>query len=188
MPGAVALLAQQAPPQTVIEQSFDWGGLLVGALALAGATLGAWWASRDAAKDRRARHVHELARQYAQALSTAIAWGETPYRVARRTSDEPATLGVHAMHLHELQEGIIFHQQWLHVESPEIGRAYDRLVEAIKARSRQSIQDAWRRPPVVGGAGMNLGTMYQCDVTQECNDFVTAVRHELKSLGAKETK
>lgn len=180
--------AQQAPSRTVIEQPFDWAGLLVGALALGGASLGAWWASRDSAKDRKAQRLHELARQYGEALSTAIAWAETPYRVARRTSDDPATLQMHAMHFHDLQEQIVFYQQWLHVESPNIAGTYDRLVDAIKVRTRPSIQDAWAKPPITEAAQMNLGLIYEFDVAQECSDFVTAVRRELKLPEAKEEK
>jgi hypothetical protein len=113
-------------------------------------------------------------------LATAIAWGETPYRVARRTSDDPATLQLHVLHIHDLQERIIFHSQWLRVESAEIADAYDSLVKAIKDRTMPHIREAWTRAPLTEGSHMNLGgPIYPCDVTKECNEFVTSVRREL---------
>jgi hypothetical protein len=182
MPVAFLFLAQQTgtAPTVIIEQSFDWAGLLVGALALAGASLGAYWASRDSAKDRRALQAHELARQYAEALATALAWAETPYRIARRTSDDPATLERHALHLHDLQERILFHQQWLNVESPGIAELYRQLVGAVKAIAQQQLKDAWDRPSVTAAGQMNLGGIYPGEVSQECENFVAAVRRKLE--------
>ena len=172
------LLGQQVTP-TVLKEGVDWLTPLVAMLGIAVAVLTALRVSGDAAKDRRAQRQHEQARQYAEALSTAIAWGEIPYRVARRTSDDPATLQVHVLHIHELQERITFHSQWLRVESPEIADAYDDLVRAIKRLTLPNAQDAWNRAPLTSGREMNIGALYACDVSTECNAFVTAVRREL---------
>lgn len=171
------LLAQQTA--TPANDAFDWAALLVGLLALAGALFGAIWATRDAVKSRREQYRHELARQYGEALATAIAWAEIPYRVARRTSDDADVLQAQAARIHELQERIVYHQQWLRVESPAIAERYDRLVAAVKRIAGPNIQAAWARPALSSAEQMNLGPLYRCDLTQECNEFVAAVRREL---------
>lgn len=184
MPLGLLSLAQQTAP--IVKQGVDWTTLVVGLLAFAGAAVGTWLVSRDSAKDRRVQRRHELARQYGEALATAIAWGETTYRVARRTSDDPATLQLHALHIHDLQERITFHQQWLRVESPHIADSYDALVEAIKRLTRPNIQDAWTRATLTEGSHMNLGDLYQCEVTHECNAFLTAVGGDLDRISPRE--
>lgn len=57
---------------------------------LIGTILGKTRANATARRDR-----------YAQAVRTLIAWAEYPYRIRRRTSDEPATLTALADRGHE---------------------------------------------------------------------------------------
>lgn len=175
---SVLLLAQQAAASGT--DRFDWVALFVGVITVMAAVFTATWATRDAVKARREQHRHELARQHGEALSTAIAWAETPYRIARRTSDGPEALQLHATHMHDLQERIVYHQQWLRVESPAIAETYDRLVAAVKRITGPHLQAAWQRPATVTPEQMNLGALYPCEVTKECQDFVAAVRRELK--------
>jgi len=184
MPLGCLYLAQQSAP--VVKNGIDWTTVVVGLFAFAGAGVGTWLVSRDSARDRRAQRRHELARQYAEALATAVAWAETPYRVARRTSDDPATLQLHALHIHDLQERIVLHQQWLRVESSDIADTYDALVGAIKRLTMPNIQDAWARAPLTAGSQMNLGALYDCPVTDECNAFLAAVGRYLDHVSPRE--
>lgn len=182
---AVMLFAQQAVPAA--DAGFEWVAPVAAVLAVVVAALTALRVSRDSARDRRAVRRHDLARQYGEALATAFAWAETAYRVARRTSDDPATLQLHALHIHDLQERLIHQEQWLSVESPEIAAAYTKLVQAIKEKTRPNVQDAWQRTPVTQGSEMNLGGIYKCDVTVECAEFLTAVGSMLDRISPRET-
>jgi hypothetical protein len=74
------------------------------------------------------------------------------------------------------------------VESPKIADAYDSLVKVIKDQTMPHIREAWTRAPLTEGSHMNLGgPIYPCDVTQECEYFLAAVRQKLYPTSTKET-
>ncbi|HUB71881.1 MAG TPA: hypothetical protein VL984_15780 [Acidimicrobiales bacterium] len=103
------------------------------------------------ARDRRRDH-------YAQAVKTLVAWSELPYRVRRRTDDDPATLSALANLGHDLQEQLACHGAWIAADHPRLARSYTKARAAVSEAVGPAISEAWNSPPVRGAAGMNLGS------------------------------
>lgn len=116
------------------------------ASALGGVLLGHWAAERERRRDR-----------YADAVRTLIAWNEFPYRIRRRTDDNPATLNALAELGHTLQEQIRYHQTWVAAESPSVGDLYSRAIANQATHWGAMCKAAWNTPPAGSAAAMNLG-------------------------------
>ncbi len=125
------------------------------------------------------RYREALARRgklAAEALSDALLWLEIPYRVRRRTDNNAATLSDLAERIHRLQERQVFHTSWLQVEIPDAHAPYVALLKAVKQQVREYIQAAWRSDPAERPEDMNVGPLYQADVTSEIEGYVQAIR------------
>ena len=94
---------------------------------------------------------------YAQAVETLVAWLEFPYRVRRRTDDEPATLSALADLGHDLQERLACHEAWIATECPPVARSYGKTRQTMGPVVGAAISEAWEMPPVTKPAEMNLG-------------------------------
>lgn len=94
--------------------------------------------------------------RYAEAVSTLVAWAEFPYRVRRRTDDEPATLSGLASLGHDLQERLACHQAWIATEHPAVAQAYADARATINAAVGPAVTEAWNSQPVTTATGMNL--------------------------------
>jgi len=116
---------------------------LTGAISLVLSRLGA-------AADRRRDH-------YAQAVQTLVAWIEFPYRVRRRTGDDPETLDTLAGIGHEIQERLACHQAWIAGEKPAMAAKYSEVRESVTTLVGPAITEAWSTAPVSSPSGMNLG-------------------------------
>lgn len=110
-----------------------------------GAVLGRW---ADAANRRRS--------QYSDAVATLSSWAEYPFRVRRRTSDDPTDLAALRDIGHDLQERMRCHQAWITTENTSVANAYKAVKAAICAAAGPALQDAWGHPPVTTAARMNL--------------------------------
>ena len=96
--------------------------------------------------------------RYAEAVRTLVSWSELPYRVRRRTDDEPATLAGLAVRGHDLQEQLACHEAWIVADHPRLARSYARARATITAAVAPAIAEAWVCLPVTSAAEMNLGT------------------------------
>lgn len=115
--------------------------------------------------------------RYAQALQTLVAWIEFPYRVRRRTDDNPATLTALANHGHELQERLAYHQVQIATDHPDLARAYSDTRAIIDAAVGPAISDAWRSFPVTRPTDMNLDGW---GPGQACRQTVIALQDEIQ--------
>lgn len=94
--------------------------------------------------------------RYAQAVRYLVAWGEYPYRIRRRTDDEPSTRAGLAERGHDLQEQRAEIAGWIGAESRALSGIFDRCVAEVSMIVGPSCVEAWESSPVTTGAGMNL--------------------------------
>jgi hypothetical protein len=128
--------------------------LLVGLLGLVGviatvavSTISGRWAQ---ATNRRRD-------AYAAAVKTLVGWAEYPYRIRRRTSDDPNELARLVGIGHDLQEQLRCHQTWIATESHRVAGVYREALATIAAQVAPACNDAWASPPITTSADMNLG-------------------------------
>jgi len=95
--------------------------------------------------------------QYAAAVATLVAWIEFPYRVRRRTSNEPATLTPLTGIGHDLQERLACHEAWIATESRGVASVYTQARTAIARYVAEALQEAWEADPITDPQQMNLG-------------------------------
>ena len=96
--------------------------------------------------------------RYAEAVQALVAWIEFPYRVRRRTSDEPTVLADLARHGHDLQERLAFQQAWIGTESRRVAHAYVIARTAIDHVVGPALADAWSCSPATKATDMVLGS------------------------------
>lgn len=113
---------------------------------LVGTILGNTRANAAARRDR-----------YAQAIRSLVAWAEYPYRIRRRTSDEPATLTALADRGHTLQEQLAESRAWIAAESRAMSEVFDGCLRDITTLVSPACGVAWQEAPIGTSAGMNLG-------------------------------
>lgn len=118
-------------------------------------------------------------RSCADALSDALQWLELPYRIRRRTDDNPETVRGLVGRIHHLQERLVFHESWLQVEVPGAYPAYIALVRGIKEGSSDTLKQSWAEPPKTKAIDMNLGDVPAPDVRELREAFCKAARREL---------
>ena len=94
---------------------------------------------------------------YSAAARELVAWAEYPYRIRRRTSDDPDELMRLVSIGHDLQEQLRCHQTWITTESRWVAGIYREAMTAITAQVAPACNDAWAAEPITTGAGMNLG-------------------------------
>jgi hypothetical protein len=102
------------------------------------------------AADRRRDH-------YADAVQALVAWVEFPYRIRRRTSDDPATLTALASLGADLQERMAWHETWIASDHPKLAAAFAGARSTITAHVRPAAVEAWSTAPVTSPGAMNLG-------------------------------
>ena len=105
----------------------------------------------DANERRRTR--------YAKAVEGLVAWAEYPYRVARRTDDNPETLKELAALGHSLQQNLAFDGAWISSENAQMGKLYHGVLSLVKAQVRTATTNAWQKPPVTSPSDMNIGDL-----------------------------
>lgn len=119
--------------------------------------------------------------RYARALETLVAWVEFPYRVRRRTDDDPATLSALANHGHDLQERLAYHQALIASDRPHLARTYAQVRAEIDEVVSSSIQEAWDSNPVAEPTEMNLNGW---GPGKQCDDSISRLQHEIeRSIG-----
>jgi len=115
--------------------------------------------------------------QYAQAVQTLVAWIEFPYRVRRRTDDNPVTLSSLVELGHDIQERLACHQAWIATEHPPVATSYNKTRQTIGPVIGAAITEAWSTPPAVTAAQMNLGDWGPAST---CAPAIAAFQHEVE--------
>lgn len=113
---------------------------------------------------------------YAAAIEAMVAWAEFPYRVRRRTDDEPETLHTLAELGHDLQERLARHRSWVAAESAAVGGEFDAVIGHVREDVGAATAAAWKAAPVNSAAEMNVGQLYSPDVTDSLDRLQRAVR------------
>lgn len=85
--------------------------------------------------------------RYAQVVRYMVAWNEYPYRIRRRTDDQPATLTALADRGHALQEQLGESRAWVAGESRALSSVLDRCLRDLSAIVGPACVDAWQQPP-----------------------------------------
>jgi hypothetical protein len=96
----------------VMQGVLTWLGQGVGALAGIVLTAGVVSAVVTKLFDRGAKRDERVRDGYADSTAVLVAWGEFPYRVARRTSDEPDVCAALVSRAHDTQESLASRRAW----------------------------------------------------------------------------
>ncbi|WP_139142618.1 hypothetical protein [Humibacillus sp. DSM 29435] len=129
---------------------------------------------RGAKRDERVRDG------YADSTAVLVAWGEFPYRVARRTSDEAEVCAALVGRGHDAQEGLACRHAWIVGESVVMSEFYSAITVQLRPQVADATQAAWRRAPASGGAGMVLSDgqpMPQVEVQRFVDLWCLALRY-----------
>lgn len=94
--------------------------------------------------------------RYAAAAKLLVARIEYPYRIRRRTSDDPDVLHTLTTIGHDLQERLAESRAWIATESTVLSKVFDHCLTSIDTPFKQACSDAWNATPVTTAAGMNL--------------------------------
>ncbi|MET9792089.1 MULTISPECIES: hypothetical protein [Streptomyces] len=94
--------------------------------------------------------------RYADAVKLLVARIEYPYRIRRRTSDEPDVLSVLANTGHDLQERLAEIQAWISTESTVLSEVFADCLASLDGPFKQACQDAWNAAPITAATQMNL--------------------------------
>lgn len=146
--------------------------VLVAMIALA-ATIGA--AALSFALGRWALTTASRRDGYAQATRDLVAWAEYPYRIRRRTSDDPGVLGALADRGHAHQEALRYRETWILSENRWVGRVFTEIRTELGAPIASACNEAWATAPVCEASGMTLGGWGPQGVDQHIKRFERAV-------------
>ncbi|MGW0566000.1 hypothetical protein [Streptomyces tauricus] len=123
--------------------------LALGSSVVAGALGHILTGLREGATIRRDR--------YAGAVKLIVGRIEYPYRIRRRTSDDPELLNELASTGHDLQERLAEIRAWISTESTVLSDVFDHCLTQLDAPFKQACTDAWKAAPITIAAQMNLG-------------------------------
>lgn len=130
-------------------------GLLSGAViaAFITATVNTWIARKKALEEDRAR----VRTVYAEAMEAVAAYRELPYVIRRRRpDDEPGERHRISEEARAIQVRLSYYRAWIRAESPEVGDAYQRLLDQLRAVAGAAAREAWAELPAQGDAEMNI--------------------------------
>ncbi len=135
-----------------------------------GAVLATVLSNMRAAADRRRD-------RYSAAIAHLVAWHEYPYRIRRRTNDEPATLAALADRGHQLQEAGACHRAWIAGDSQPLAQVYDAWLRKAQRNVAPAAEAAWSAGPVTRAEQMNVGPIGDGDAHAASEALGTAVRY-----------
>lgn len=135
----------------------------IGAAAIAFA-LGRWAETRAARRESYSRATREL-----------VAWAEYPYRIRRRTSDEPTVLNLLADRGHEHQEALRYRETWILSENRWVAKVFAEVRRELAALLGPACNEAWATDPVNDAAAMTLGGWGPQCVEEQIKRFERAV-------------
>jgi hypothetical protein len=115
--------------------------------------------------------------RYAQVVRCLVAWAEYPYRIRRRTNDDPDTLAALADRGHTLQEQLAESRAWVAAESRAVSEVLDACVKEITTLTAPACVNAWNAPPITTAQGMVLGDFGPRGIDQIVTRMQTAVTY-----------
>lgn len=127
--------------------------LTIGALGLV-ATLAA--AAISLAGSRLSEAAARRREGYSNTVRTLVRYAEFPYRIRRRTSDDPEELRRLVDLGHQIQESLCYDQMWVTADKRWVGEVLRDVRASVAAIAGPVAAEAWDLPPVVAPAGMNL--------------------------------
>jgi hypothetical protein len=131
-------------------------GSVVAVLLSSSAVAAAFGAVRAGAAERR--------REYTAAARALTAWAEYPWRIRRRTSDQPEVLAALAERGHDLQETLADREAWCAAEHEVMGQLMAHLRTELSVPVRPAIEKAWAGTDLITeGADMNLSDKFIVD-------------------------
>jgi hypothetical protein len=142
---------------------------VVGSAVIASIVGGVLTQLREAAAARRER--------YAAAVALLAARVEFPFRIRRRTSDDPVALTALTDRGHDLQERLADARAWITSESPALGEVYAEALAAIDTEVAPACAAAWDTGPVSTAAGMNLRHFGPRDHHRHISHFQSSTRY-----------
>lgn len=95
---------------------------------------------------------------YSSATQELVAWAEYPFRIRRRTSDDPAVLSALAERGHSHQEALRYRGTWIASESRWMAEVFSEIRRELAALIGPACNDAWGAEPVREPSQMTLGT------------------------------
>lgn len=113
---------------------------------------------------------------YSTATRELLAWVEYPYRIRRRTSDNPADLSRLADVGHGHQEALRYRQTWIAAENPWVGKVFVQVRSDIGSILGPSCNDAWATGPVTIAAAMTLAGWGPAGVDAHIERFEKAIQ------------
>ena len=161
--------------ETASSGSVDWELFLTIAATAVGtliiALVSAWLAWRTA-------RYTERRKLYAEATKAAVAWVELLYRVRRRGSNDEDVVRPLVERFHQAQENLTFHKAWIGSESEHMAASYKMLVDGVKARTLNQINEEWESEPRALPANAVEGDTHP-DVSDLTDAFLGDVRSHL---------
>ena len=141
----------------------------IGLAATIGAAAVSYVLSRlgDAAERRR--------QGYAEATRELVAWAEYPYRIRRRTSDDPATLATIAELGHALQEALRYRETWITAENKWLAMVFAEVRQDLGALLGPACNEAWAAAPILQPSDMTLAGWGPVGVDHHLERFQEAV-------------
>jgi hypothetical protein len=123
-------------------------GILLGSGVISGLVSLVATSARTSTENRR--------QGYAAAIEAVLAWAEYPYRVRRRTSDDPETLTRLVDLGHELQERRVRTMSWVASENRELYEVFLHNTHHLDRTVGPLISEAWNAQHVVQPSQMVL--------------------------------
>jgi hypothetical protein len=90
-------------------------------------------------------------------MTGLIEWVELPYRIRRRTDDQPETLRTLTEIGHGIQEQFAADEAWIAAHRPRLLQDYRDTRSEISRPVGAAASEAWATAPVTSAEGMNLG-------------------------------
>ena len=113
---------------------------------------------------------------YAAATRELLAWAEYPYRIKRRTTDDPLALTKLADLGHELQEALRYREAWIQGENRWVATVFTEVRQELGKTVGPACSDAWTSAPVTTAAEMNLNGWGPTDADALLKRFERALR------------
>ena len=140
----------------LVQDLLTWLGQGIGSLAGIVLTAGVVSAVLTKLFDRGAKRDERVRDGYADSTAVLVKWGEFPYRVARRLSDDPDACAALVSRAHDAQEAVACRRAWVVGESVVMGEAYAAITAQLRPQVAEATKAAWRRAPATTSAGMVL--------------------------------
>ncbi len=150
--------------------------------AVVGAIVNTTIARKKSLEEERSR----VRTTYAEAFEAVTAYKEMPYAIRRRQGEKGPEERVRLSELaREIQGRLSYYRAWTRAESDEVGEAYARLLDRLRATAGSASNRAWKEPPVASDAGMNLSTdkVDLDDLATYEEEYMAAVVRDLRNRG-----